>query len=96
MVIYGIEAHICAKQTCFDLLERDYQVHLVIDGLSSMNSHDRTVGIEAMRDAGAVITTFQSLVFELTRIHTHPKFKELLKIVKDAPKEHLHLHHHKL
>jgi hypothetical protein len=31
---------------------------LLIDGISSMNYHDRTVGIESLREAGANITTF--------------------------------------
>jgi hypothetical protein len=75
------------------LIEKNYDVHLVIDGISSMNWHDRIIGIEAMRDAGAYVTTFQSLVFEMARAHNHPKFKELLTFVKDMPKEHLDWHH---
>lgn len=58
VVIYGMETHICVKQTCLDLLEMDYDVHVVVDAVSSMNYHDRTVGLESLRDAGAVITTF--------------------------------------
>ena len=52
-VLYGCEAHVCVKQTCFELLENNYDVTLVIDAISSMGYHDRTVGIESMRDAGA-------------------------------------------
>jgi nicotinamidase-related amidase len=58
IVLYGCEAHVCVKQTCFELLEKNYDVTLVIDAISSMGYHDRTVGIESMRDAGAQITTF--------------------------------------
>ena len=58
VVLYGIEAHVCVKQTCFDLLQRDYDVTLVIDAISSMGLHDRTLGIEAMRDAGATVTSY--------------------------------------
>ena len=58
IVLYGCEAHVCVKQTCFDLLEKNYDVTLVVDAISSMGYHDRTVGIEAMRDAGAQITTY--------------------------------------
>jgi nicotinamidase-related amidase len=58
VVLYGIEAHVCVKQTCFDLIESDFDVTLVIDAISSIGYHDRTIGIEAMRDAGAQITTF--------------------------------------
>jgi len=93
VVIYGIEAHVCVKQTCFDLLEKNYNVTLVIDALSSMSYHDRTVAIEAMRDAGAQITTYQSLVFELCRNPQIPEYKEILKLIKDMPSEHIHLHH---
>jgi nicotinamidase-related amidase len=49
---------VCVKQTCLDLLEQNYEVTLVIDAISSMSYHDRTVAVEAMRDAGASITTF--------------------------------------
>lgn len=58
VVLYGIEGHVCVKQTCFDLLEGDYDVTLVVDAISSIGYHDRNIGIEAMRDAGAQITTF--------------------------------------
>ncbi len=53
IVLYGIEGHVCVKQTCFNLLESDYDVTLVVDAISSIGYHDRNIGIEAMRDAGA-------------------------------------------
>lgn len=58
VVLYGVEAHICMKQTCLDLLARDFDVHLVVDACSSMQLHDRNTGIQAMRDAGAILTTY--------------------------------------
>ena len=75
------------RQTCFDLLEKDYNVHLVVDACSSMNHHDRNVGIQSMRDAGATLITFQSLVFELARNYNNPHFKDLMPIIKDMPKD---------
>ena len=86
IVLYGCEAHVCMRQTCFDLIERNYGVHLVVDACSSMNHHDRHVGIESMRDAGANLVTFQTVVFELARNYNHPKFKDCMNIVKDMPK----------
>lgn len=97
VVLYGVETHVCVKQTALDLLERNYQVHLVVDTISSMNFHDRTIGIEALRDYGCIVTSFQSLCFELMRSANIPEFKEVLKTMKDMPVEHLYLHHdHKL
>ena len=45
VVLYGVEAHICIKQTCLDLIANGYDVHLVVDTISSMNYHDRNIGL---------------------------------------------------
>lgn len=75
----------CVKQTALDLLSRNYDVHLVVDAASSMNYHDRNIGLEGMRDAGVTITSFQSLMFELMRTIDHPNFKQILNLVKQNP-----------
>ena len=61
-------------------------MHLVVDTISSMNHHDRNVGLQSMMLAGAQITTFQSLVFELLRDFYHPSFKQLMNVIRDMPK----------
>ena len=58
IVLYGAETHVCIRQTCFDLLNEGYGVHLVVDTISSMNHHDRNVGLQSMMLAGAQVTTF--------------------------------------
>lgn len=57
-VLYGVEAHVCVRQTALDLLEMDFAVHLVVDSVSSMNHHDRNIAIEFLRDQGVQITSF--------------------------------------
>jgi nicotinamidase-related amidase len=57
-VLYGVEAHVCVRQTALDLLELNYDVHLVVDAVSSMNHHDRNIAIEGLRDAGVQIISF--------------------------------------
>jgi nicotinamidase-related amidase len=85
VVLYGFEAHICVKQTCLDLLDKGFDVHLVVDGISSMQIPDRDVGMQAMREAGASCTTFQSIVFELMRTVEDPRFKKILPLLKQNP-----------
>ena len=38
-----------------------------------------------MRDAGAHMTTFQSVVFDLIKGVDHPQFKSFLPLLKDNP-----------
>lgn len=46
VILCGIEAHVCVFQTALDLLERGYEVHLVVDGVSAQYLTDRAVGIQ--------------------------------------------------
>ena len=83
VVLFGIEAHVCVQQTALDLLEQGYDVHLVLDGISSQRAYDRTVAVNRIRQAGGILTTFESLVFELIRDSKDPKFKSILGVLKE-------------
>jgi nicotinamidase-related amidase len=83
VVLFGGETHSSVLQTCLDLLAQGFAVFIVVDATSSYNAHDRNVALARMRDSGASLTTFQSLVFELERTYEHPMAKALLAIVKD-------------
>lgn len=86
IVLYGCEAHICMKQTAFDLLKNkgDFEVFIVVDATTSMSCTDRNVGLQTLRDAGCYITTFQQVVFDLIKTSEHPQFKNILKVLKDG------------
>ena len=43
IVLCGIEAHACVQQTVFDLMEKNYDVHVVVDACSSRSMVDRLV-----------------------------------------------------
>ena len=67
------------------MLELGYTVFVVVDATTSMIASDRNVGMQALRDAGCHMTTFQSLVFDLIQTSEHPQFRNFLRILKDAP-----------
>jgi hypothetical protein len=81
VVLFGIEAHVCVKQTTLDLLERGVNVHLVGDAVSSQRPLDRSLAMFALTGAGAAITSVESLMFELVQSADHPKFKDISKRV---------------
>jgi nicotinamidase-related amidase len=82
-VIFGIEAHVCVQQTTLDLLERDVNVHLCVDGVSSQRAVDRAAGIHRASHAGAVLTTTESVMMELIRGKEHPSFKAISSILRE-------------
>ncbi|CAF1308943.1 unnamed protein product [Rotaria sordida] len=81
-IICGIEAHVCVLQTTIDLLSQDYRVYVVADAVSSRSLTDRMYAFEHMRQAGAFITTFESIVLQLTQDAGHPKFKQVQQYIK--------------
>ncbi|EPT03109.1 hypothetical protein FOMPIDRAFT_1047103 [Fomitopsis schrenkii] len=92
VAIFGIESHICVLQTTLDLLEGGYDVHVIADGVSSCNPEEVPIALERMRQAGAQITTSESLAFQLQRdasSSTFKAFSSLIKEEKDTTKESL-------
>jgi len=82
VVLTGIECHICVYQTALDLIQNGYSVHLVTDAVSSRTPENCRVGIDAMKSAGASVTSTEMVLFELLRTAADPKAKEIFKIVK--------------
>uniref|UniRef100_A0A7S1U003 Isochorismatase-like domain-containing protein n=1 Tax=Phaeomonas parva TaxID=124430 RepID=A0A7S1U003_9STRA len=82
VIVCGIETHVCVLQTVLDLLEEGYTVFVVRDAVSSMRKNDRSAAIERLQNAGAVISTSESVVFDLMRDSKHPKFRNISKLVR--------------
>lgn len=82
VIITGIETHVCVLQTAIDLLGRGFIPVIVEDCVSSRNVNDKNIAIERMRQAGAYITTYESILFELLRKSGTDTFKAISKLVK--------------
>jgi len=82
VILFGIETHVCVLQTALDLLEQKYQVVIVQDCVSSRKMNDRTVALNRMQAAGATLTTYESLLFELCVVAGSDTFKSISKLVK--------------
>jgi nicotinamidase-related amidase len=82
-ILCGIEAHVCVQQSVFDLLEMGFDVFLPVDAISSQRPTDREMALQRMFQAGAVLSTSESLIFEILRDAQHPLFKQASQIVKN-------------
>jgi len=82
VIVAGMESHVCVLQTVVDLIDAGYIVHLVQDAVMSRTKSNWRMGLEAARDAGAVITSTEAVVFQLLRISGTDSFRRLSKQIK--------------
>jgi nicotinamidase-related amidase len=73
---------VCVQQTVLDLLASGNRVMVIEDCVSSRNPNDKQIAIERMRQAGAIISTAESVLFELLRKAGTDTFKQISALVK--------------
>lgn len=81
-VVCGIEAHICLQQTVLQLLDEGYTVYVPVDCASSRSARDKDLSFQRMARAGAIMTTYEAVLYELLGSAKAPEFKAISKIVK--------------
>lgn len=82
VILMGIESHVCVLQTCLDMLDNGYQPVLIEDCVSSRYKNDKKYAVKRMKQAGAIISTYESILFELTVVSGTEQFKKIAKIIK--------------
>lgn len=82
IIVCGIETHVCVCQTVNDLLEKKYEVQIVVDAISSRTLENKQIAIDKMKSLGAQLTSCEMLVTELMRTSQHPKFREVLNLIR--------------
>jgi hypothetical protein len=82
IIITGVEAHICIFQTCVSLLERGYTVHVPQDAIDSRTNENLHVGLELMNKAGAIITSTETIIYQILKKAGTDEFKKMLKLMK--------------
>jgi len=81
LIVCGIETHICIQQTALDCLQKGFEVILVSDAMSSRNRVDHEIALKRMIQKGAILTTTESIIFELCQTADRKEFKEIRNII---------------
>ena len=81
LIVCGIETHICIQQTVLDCLQKGFEVILVSDAMSSRNRVDHEIALQRMIQKGAILTTTESIIFELCKTADRKEFKEIRNII---------------
>jgi nicotinamidase-related amidase len=82
IVLVGMETHVCALQTGLDLIQAGYQLQAAQNALASRYPEDWKTAIKLFREAGAVITTAEIVIFQWACRSNTDEFRKILPIVK--------------
>lgn len=82
IIVCGAEAHICVLQTVIDLCNAGYQVLLVENCIGSRKEEDKKTALQRAVYEGAIITTYEAVLFELMRSSQHDCFKKMIALIK--------------
>lgn len=82
VILIGAETHICMLQTALDMAAEGLGVWVPFECTSSRSPDNKANGLQQMRDAGAVVTNVESVLFGLMKDARHPEFKTVAKLIR--------------
>ncbi|HSL48745.1 MAG TPA: hydrolase [Candidatus Deferrimicrobiaceae bacterium] len=82
ILLAGIEAHVCVLMSALDLLAEGYAVHVVADAVTSRTQGNWRLAMAQLRQAGAVVTTTETALFQLLRQADTDDFRELARLIR--------------
>ena len=81
LILTGIEAHVCVAQTALEALD-DYEVCVISDAVSSRALGNVQVGLQRMRDCGAMISSTEMVMYEIMRDARTEEFRKSRILLK--------------
>ncbi len=82
IILCGVEAHICVLKTAFDLAEKNFEVHVVADAVSSRTMDNKLYALQRLRQANIYIDTAEMVLFQLLDLAGTEEFKAISKLIK--------------
>lgn len=82
IIVTGVETHICIFQTSVSLLDKDYHVQIPRDAVGSRTDENRSIGLALLKQAGGVITSTETIIFQLLKRAGTDPFRHMLKFIK--------------
>ncbi len=81
VIAAGVECHVCVSQTVLDG-QGSYSFFVAADAVSSRTEENRSLGLERMRQSGAVIGATEMFLYELLEKAGTEHFRAALKHLK--------------
>ncbi len=82
IILCGIESHICLLQTSLDLKANGYTPIVIWDAISSRKPENKELALQRLLQEGVIVSSCESILFELMRTFGHPASREISKLIK--------------
>ena len=81
-IVAGMEAHVCVFQTVRDLRRGGFEVFVAEDAVLSRTAENRQIGLRLCEKTGAVLSSTETILFDLLGVAGTPEFRELSALIK--------------
>ena len=82
VILMGMESHICLLQTAIDLKAKGFNPIVIEDAVSSRTKANKKMAMKRFDQEGIIISSCESILFELCRVAGSDAFKTISKLVK--------------
>ena len=82
VLLAGIEAHVCVLQTAIDMKQAGFTPVVIENCTSSRRENDKRIAYDRFHAEGILVSTYESILFELTREAGTDTFKAISLLVK--------------
>jgi nicotinamidase-related amidase len=82
VVVAGVEAHVCVLLTALDLVAAGFPAVIVADAVCSRRRESVELALAQARQAGIVVTSTETLVFQWLGQAETPAFREISKLLR--------------
>jgi nicotinamidase-related amidase len=82
VILVGIEAHVCVLLTALDLLGQGRRASIVADAVCSRRPENQELALAQARHAGVVVTSTETVVFQLLGTADREAFREISKLLR--------------
>ncbi len=83
VTLAGIEAHVCVAQTALELMRLGFRVQVPADAVASRQTLDWQFALRRLEQAGAVVSSTESALFEWVERSDHPQFRLISDLIKN-------------
>lgn len=81
-ILAGMESHVCVLGTALDLLEEGVSVHVAADAVISRTRANWATGLRLMEQAGSVVSSTETVIFQLLGRAGTEAFKAMSKLLR--------------